>query len=42
MPDTLYVNLYHWLLGDTEHVKGGFVQALPIKGRQYYSSAEVA
>ena len=35
-PDYNYVNLYHWLLGDTFFFKGNVGHPLPIKGRPYF------
>jgi hypothetical protein len=35
-PDTRYLNLYYWLLGDDTYVRGNAGQSLPIRGSQYY------
>lgn len=39
-PDFKYVNLYHWLLGDSFYSKGYFGGPLPLKTRPYSESAE--
>lgn len=41
-PDLRYVNLYHWLLGDTFFKKGGGGIGLPATGRPYASSPNAA
>ncbi len=37
-PDYIYVNLYHWLLGDEHYWKGNMGIPLPIKSRCFYKS----
>jgi len=42
-PDRRYGNLYHWLLGDTHHVRNRARVILPAKGFSCYrASADVA
>ena len=40
-PDFLYVNLYHWLLGDESYRRGSIGWDLPAPGRWYATSADV-
>ena len=37
-PDRKYANLYHWLLGDTQHHKQGKIHELPHETFQYFES----
>jgi hypothetical protein len=39
-PDRRYVNLYHWLLGDTTFVKGGSSSPLPLSDHPYATSPD--
>jgi hypothetical protein len=41
-PDLLYVNLYHWLVGDTYYRRGNTGWELPKSGHFYVSSPDVA
>lgn len=40
-PDFCYVNLYHWLLGDSHFVRANMGVPLPLMKRPYASSADV-
>lgn len=37
-PDSLYVNLYHWLLGDSHYNRGGGGYPFPIQSKPYSDS----
>jgi len=39
-PDMIYLNLYHWLLGDEEYVKNWSGLSLPRKGFPYFNNSE--
>jgi hypothetical protein len=40
-PDLRYVNLYHWLYGDSHHIRQGSGLPLPLRSYGYFTGADV-